>query len=106
MKQEETYPTPKKRNFASRMVAKLLMPFYVIVDSSVPIKEKVKIIAAFGYFFLPVDVIPDILPLIGFTDDLTVLVLLWRVMRKNILSNDRVRQRAMDRADRLFPPSK
>lgn len=95
-----------KRSFAAKVATKILLPYYVIVDKTVPLKEKAKILATFAYFFLPIDLIPDVLPLIGITDDLTALVLLWRVMRKNISNNERVRQRATARADKMFPSTK
>lgn len=34
---------------------------------------KATLVAAIAYFVLPVDAIPDVLPVIGFTDDAAVL---------------------------------
>ncbi|EGC18377.1 hypothetical protein HMPREF9098_0183 [Kingella denitrificans ATCC 33394] len=45
-------------------------------DSKNPIPTWVKttIYSALGYFILPVDVIPDVIPAVGYTDDVGVLV--------------------------------
>ncbi len=49
-----------------------LLLFYILRDPGVPIQQKVAIIGALGYFILPLDLIPDVLPL-GYTDDLAAL---------------------------------
>lgn len=43
----------------------------------VPTKTLIKILAVLAYFVSPFDFIPDVLPLIGFTDDLALV--LWVV---------------------------
>ena len=40
---------------------------------STPISNKAMIVAGLGYFICPIDVISDILPVIGFTDDIAVM---------------------------------
>lgn len=47
--------------------------FYCATDPSTPRRVKGILLAALGYFILPVDALPDILAVIGFTDDLAVL---------------------------------
>jgi uncharacterized membrane protein YkvA (DUF1232 family) len=51
-----------------------LKMYYSATDSDTPVWAKTTIYAALGYFISPVDVIPDITPIIGYTDDLGVLV--------------------------------
>lgn len=53
---------------------KLLILYYCFQDPSTPNKEKGIILGALGYFIMPFDLIPDILPG-GWTDDLGVLAL-------------------------------
>lgn len=48
--------------------------YYVAQDKDTPIWAKTTIYAALGYFISPIDAIPDITPVIGYTDDLGVLV--------------------------------
>ncbi len=50
-----------------------LLLFYLLSEKSVPIKNKLIIMAALGYFILPTDLISDFIPLLGFTDDAAFL---------------------------------
>ncbi len=43
--------------------------YYTMLDSRTPLWARATIIAALAYFILPADTIPDILPLVGFSDD-------------------------------------
>lgn len=47
--------------------------FYSIKDSNTPAWAKTVAIAALGYFICPIDVIPDIIPVLGFSDDAVAL---------------------------------
>jgi len=50
---------------------------YVLLrESSTPVWAKIAIIGALGYFIFPLDAIPDILPGIGYADDLAMMTLL------------------------------
>jgi uncharacterized membrane protein YkvA (DUF1232 family) len=42
-------------------------------DPATPARVRFILIAAVAYFVLPIDTIPDIVPLLGFTDDAAVL---------------------------------
>lgn len=57
-----------------QVVYAALLLYYLMKDGSVPLKAKFTIGAALGYFILPTDAIPDLTPLIGFSDDLGVLI--------------------------------
>lgn len=63
------------RSAGVKVVYAALLLFYMMKDPQVSIKAKLTIMAALGYFILPADAIPDLLPVIGFSDDLGVLVL-------------------------------
>ena len=58
----------------TQVVYAALLLYFMMKDEKVPLKAKVTIAAALGYFILPTDLIPDIAPLVGFTDDLGVLI--------------------------------
>lgn len=47
--------------------------YYCMIDSKTPLWVKGMVAAALAYFIMPIDAIPDILPLIGFGDDAGVL---------------------------------
>ena len=48
-----------------------------MTDPNTPAKYKAVIAGALGYFILPIDLIPDFIPIAGYTDDLAALV--WGV---------------------------
>ena len=51
----------------------LLAAWFCARDPATPRRVRMTLLAALGYFVLPVDAIPDIMPLIGFTDDAAVI---------------------------------
>lgn len=50
-----------------------LLLYYVLQKPEVPVKVRLTIIGALGYFITPIDAIPDIIPMVGFTDDFGAL---------------------------------
>lgn len=48
--------------------------YYALQRPETPAWAKTAILGALGYFISPVDVIPDVIPVVGFTDDLGVLL--------------------------------
>ena len=63
-----------------KVVYPALLLQYMMKSDDVPLRAKLILSAALGYFILPIDFIPDFAPLIGFTDDLGVLLLIIRQM--------------------------
>ena len=61
-----------------------LLLYYVLRSPATPSSDRMKIIGALGYFILPVDLIPDYLPVIGFSDDLAALTWALYSVAKNI----------------------
>ncbi|MGQ8335626.1 YkvA family protein [Sunxiuqinia sp. A32] len=57
-----------------QVVYAALLLYFLIKEPKVPLKAKITIGAALGYFILPTDAIPDLAPFIGFSDDLGVLI--------------------------------
>jgi uncharacterized membrane protein YkvA (DUF1232 family) len=50
-----------------------LAAFYCATDPTTERRVKLILLAAIGYFVLPIDIVPDFLPILGFTDDAAVL---------------------------------
>ena len=48
--------------------------YYAAQDPETPTWAKATMYGALGYFISPIDAIPDITPIVGFSDDLGVLV--------------------------------
>ena len=51
----------------------LLTAYYCAFDRSTPTHVRATLLAALAYFVLPFDGMPDVLPILGFTDDAAVL---------------------------------
>ena len=68
----------KLKNFGkaagAKVVYAVLLLYYTFEDKGVGLKTKLSIAAALGYFILPTDAIVDLTPLIGFSDDLGILL--------------------------------
>lgn len=58
--------------------------FYLFKEKSVPIASKSIIAAALAYFIFPADSIPDITPIIGYSDDLGILLVSLSHMMKYV----------------------
>jgi len=67
-----------------KVVYPALLLQYMMKSENVPLKTKLIISAALGYFILPIDFIPDFAPLIGFTDDVGVMLLILRQMATKV----------------------
>jgi len=67
----------KIKTFALKMgeeiLEKALWLYYVLQSPEVPVKIKALIYSALGYLIMPLDLIPDTIPVVGFSDDLIVL---------------------------------
>lgn len=61
-----------------------LLLYYTATADTTPSSQKIMIWSALGYFILPVDLIPDIIPVVGFTDDLAALVACYKTVKANI----------------------
>lgn len=51
----------------------LLAAWFCARDPATPRRVRMTLLAALGYFVLPIDAIPDVMPLLGFTDDAAVI---------------------------------
>ena len=65
--------------------------YYCAIDPETPSSSKGIILAALAYFVLPIDIIPDFLFGLGFTDDIAVLWAAFRAVRHNIKPEHYVR---------------
>ena len=58
--------------------------YYCALDPETPTSSKGVLLAALAYFVVPIDIIPDFLFGLGFTDDLAVLWTAFRIVQSNI----------------------
>jgi len=77
---------PKFRRFAARLpfAEDLVAAYFCAFDRATPRHVQVALIGALAYFVLPFDFVPDMLPLIGFTDDAAVLATAIRLVSAHI----------------------
>jgi uncharacterized membrane protein YkvA (DUF1232 family) len=62
----------------------LLAAYYCAFDQDTPLKVKAALLAALAYFVLPIDFMPDVMPLLGFTDDAAVLATAIRMVAAHL----------------------
>lgn len=71
-----------------------LLLYGLFKSPSVPLRDKAIIVGALGYFILPLDLLPDTLPAIGFADDTAALMAALKAMAPNISPQLRRQARA------------
>jgi uncharacterized membrane protein YkvA (DUF1232 family) len=71
----------------------LLAAYFCTVDPATPNRVRLVLLAAIAYFVMPVDAIPDILPILGFTDDAAVIAAALAQVAGNINESHRERAR-------------
>lgn len=77
-----------------------LILYYTYKDTNVPLKAKIISLGALGYFILPTDLIPDIMILTGFSDDLLALITAIKSITDYI--NDDIKLKAKNRLTEWF----
>src|SRR5574341_2157172 len=77
----------------------LIAAYYCAVDPATPLHVKAVLFGALAYFIMPIDLVPDIIAWVGFTDDAAVLYAALRTIAPHI--QDRHRQQAKVAIDRL-----
>lgn len=88
----------KMKKFAARLGGKatyyVLVLYYVLQSPDVPLSNKTMILGALGYFILPLDLIPDLIPALGFTDDIAALTLAYKAIQSSITPEIKARAEA------------
>jgi uncharacterized membrane protein YkvA (DUF1232 family) len=72
----------------------LLAAYYCAFDRQTPRHVQVALLGAIAYFILPFDFIPDMMPILGFTDDAAVLATAIRMVATHIRPEHRDAARA------------
>lgn len=77
-----------------KLVYIALLLYYVMESPQVSYQQKALIISALGYLICPVDFVPDFIPVAGYSDDLTALVAVYKLVKNNITPDMEVRAKA------------
>lgn len=83
-----------------KLAYKALQLFYVTKNPKCPTRIKAGIYGALGYLIVPFDAVADILPLVGYTDDLTIIA--GTLLLAQLYIDDEVREKAKNRIAQLF----
>ena len=86
----------KLKKVAGRLpfIEDLLAAYYCAFDKQTPRHVQVALLGAIAYFILPFDIIPDMMPALGFTDDAAVLATAIRLVAGHITEDHREAARA------------
>ena len=72
----------------------LLAAYYCAFDKQTPRHVQASLLGALAYFILPFDFMPDMLPILGFTDDAAILATAIRIVATHITPEHREAARA------------
>ena len=78
--------------------------YYVMQKPELPSKVKTIIMGALAYLVLPVDVVPDLLPVVGYTDDVAVLA--YALLQALPYIDDEVNAKAEQMLQKIFGEKK
>lgn len=66
-----------------------LTAYYCALDRTTPTRVRAAIFGALAYFVVPADAMPDILPVLGFTDDAAVIAATIQLIAAYVLPEHR-----------------
>lgn len=58
--------------------------FYAARDPATPTGVKIAVMSALAYFIVPIDLVPDFIAALGYTDDATVFYGAWRLLAPHL----------------------
>lgn len=85
------------------VIEKALWLYYALQKSETPAWAKTVIAGALAYFILPIDAIPDAIPVAGYTDDLGALASALGMVAMYITAD--VKQQASQKLNDWFGPT-
>ncbi len=94
----------KAKAYLSRipMSEEVVALYFCLLDGKTPVWVKAIAAAALAYFILPIDAVPDLLPLIGLGDDISVLSAALAAVSTNLTAEHRARARAWLRDEQIL----
>lgn len=81
------------RKAGIKVVYAALLLYYVLRNPGTPRADRTKIIGALGYLILPTDLIPDFIPVAGYTDDLAALMWALYSVARNVTPEVKIQAR-------------
>ncbi|MEB3223550.1 MAG: YkvA family protein [Candidatus Sericytochromatia bacterium] len=68
----------------------VLSMYYALLDPRTPTWVKATVVGAIAYFISPVDAIPDLVPMLGFTDDASLVFGAYQAVSAHISDDHRL----------------
>ena len=84
----------------SKLVYNVLVLYYVMMSPGVPLHIKLAIVGALAYVIVPVDLIPDFIPVAGYSDDMAAIVSAVGMVA-DLITPD-IKRKAMDKVRDIF----
>ncbi|MBP2562761.1 uncharacterized membrane protein YkvA (DUF1232 family) [Neorhizobium galegae] len=78
------WPTLKRAVRQVPFSRDLIAAYYCAIDRRTPTRVRGVLLAALAYFVMPIDFLPDMFVLVGFTDDVAVLAAAFRMIQGHI----------------------
>jgi len=88
------------RRMGAWVIFDILRLYYVATSPGTPKHIKAALFGALGYFISPIDVIPDFIPIAGFTDDAAVIA--GGVALAHMFITDDINEKARERYKKFF----
>ncbi len=88
------------QQLGQRTIYSILLLYYAFKREDTPVWAKNIILGVLGYLISPFDALPDLTPVLGYTDDLGVLAFGLATVATFI--NDEVREKALGKMNRWF----
>ena len=87
---------------AGRSIAKpALEVLEMAIDPLTPTNVRISLIASLAYLIMPLDLLPDFMPVVGFSDDFVALTAVLSIWSRYI--TPAIRIRAEKKLNKLFP---
>ena len=78
-----------------------LEAFEILIEPSIPSQVRMSMLAALTYLIMPMDLVPDLVPIAGFSDDLVALTAVISLWSSHITPE--IRNKARRKLDRWIP---
>lgn len=69
--------------------------YYCALDDKTPTHVKAVLVGALAYFIMPVDMVPDFIAMLGYTDDAAVFWAAWRTVATHVDDGHREQARLL-----------
>jgi uncharacterized membrane protein YkvA (DUF1232 family) len=88
------------KKLGSIFIYRVLLLYFVVMHKETPLWIKTTLMGALGYFISPIDAVPDLTPLLGYTDDLVIISAALLMSQR--YQNDEMKDKASKFVEKIF----